>query len=121
MKVFSVSDEVLARRAAAGHRDSLEELLARHRERVYRHCRHWAGNPEDSEDWAQECFVRVYRQLGHYDPAFPFAPWLMRVVSNTCVNLARRRACQLRHVQLGLTEAPCSAAPDPLATTLSHE
>lgn len=82
-------DELLARRAAMGRIDDFEELLRRYRTRVYRICYRMAGNAEDAEDWAQECFVRAYSQLGRYNASRPFAPWLMRVTTNTCVNLAK--------------------------------
>lgn len=84
-------DEILAHRAAAGRREDYEEILTRYRDRVYRICYRMAGNAEDAEDWAQECFVRAYTQLGRYNALLPFAPWLLRVVSNTCINLAKSR------------------------------
>ena len=118
-----LSDELLARRAAAGYRDDFEELLHRYRNRVYRICYRMAGNAEDAEDWAQECLVRVYRQLGRYDPGLPFAPWLMRVVANTCINLARTRTRRQEKVELGLDEESeaISLAPGPLQAALSGE
>lgn len=116
-------DEVLARRAAAGHLDCFEELLARYRDRVYRLCYRSAGNAEDAEDWAQECFVRAYRQLERYDPALPFAPWLLRVVGNTCINLAKARTRRQERLELGLAEERpgVALAPDPLDAVLAGE
>jgi RNA polymerase sigma-70 factor (ECF subfamily) len=116
-------DESLACRAAAGHLDAFEELLRRYRDRVYRICYRMAGNAEDAEDWAQECLVRVYQQLGRYDPELPFTPWLLRVVANTSINLARSRTRRQEKLELGLEEE-CEAyspAPDPLRSTLSGE
>src|SRR5947209_7908613 len=116
-------DELLACRAAAGRLEAFEELLHRYRNRVYRICYRMAGNAEDAEDWAQECLVRVYRQLGRYDPEQPFAPWLLRVVANTCINLARTRAGRQEKVELGLEEESeaISLAPNPLHAALSGE
>ena len=116
-------DEVLARRAAAGHRECFEELLARHRNRVYRLCYRLAGNAEDAEDWAQECFVRVYRQLGRYNPQMPFTPWLLRVVSNTCINLGKARTHRQDRFPLGLMEERASTVrtADPLNAALCGE
>jgi len=127
--VSHLPDEVLARRATAGHRECFEELLARHRNRVYRLCYHLAGNAEDAEDWAQECFVRVYRQLGHYHPEMAFTPWLLRVSANTCINLAKARARRQERFLLGLNEGTMGetsrgAAPapgDPLRAVLGAE
>src|SRR6266571_3506600 len=116
-------DELLARRAAAGHMDAFEELLRRYRNRVYRICYRMAGNAEDAEDWAQECLVRVYRQLGRYDPELPFSPWLLRVVANTCINLSKTRTRRQEKFELGLEEESeaISLAPGPLQAALSGE
>jgi RNA polymerase sigma-70 factor, ECF subfamily len=114
------ADEILARRVMDGQIDAFEELLARHRERVYRLCRYMAGNAEDAEDWAQECFVRVYVQLRHYNPTRPFRPWFLRVVSNTCINLMKQRQRQGDREHLHDTQDfPTSVdAQDPLRIAL---
>jgi RNA polymerase sigma-70 factor, ECF subfamily len=101
---FGESDETLAWRAASGQIECFETLVLRHRARVYGICYRMAGNPEDAEDWAQECFVRVYQQLGHYNPTLPFAPWLVRVASNTCLNLLGTRTRQRTQAPVGLSE-----------------
>jgi RNA polymerase sigma-70 factor (ECF subfamily) len=116
-------DELLARRAAGGRLEDFEELLHRYRGRVYRICFRMAGNADDAEDWAQECFVRAYRKLGSYDAAMPFAPWLLRVVSNTCINLARARTRRQGRMELGLGEEMeiLGLAPDPALAVLAGE
>jgi RNA polymerase sigma-70 factor (ECF subfamily) len=116
-------DELLACRAAAGRQEDFEELLRRYRSRVYRICYRMAGNAEDAEDWAQECLVRVYRQLGRYDPAQPFAPWLLRVVANSSINLAKTRSRRQDWVELGLDEEIPTTVPaeNPAQAALAGE
>lgn len=97
-------DEVLARRAAAGHMDCFEEILGRYRDRVYRLCYRMAGNAEDAEDWAQEAFVRAYRHLTYYDPALPFAPWLLSVASRVCLNQVKSRGRHHERVSFAFSE-----------------
>jgi RNA polymerase sigma-70 factor (ECF subfamily) len=113
-------DELLARRAALGHLEDFEELLRRYRDRVYRICYRIAGNSDDAEDWAQECFVRAYSQLLHYDAKRPFAPWLLRVTSNACINLAKSRQVRQDNIQVGLLEdlEQDVFAHDPLHTAI---
>ena len=114
-------DEVLARRAATGKIECFEELLARYRVRVYRLCYRMAGNSEDAEDWTQECFVRLHRNLGAYSVDRPFAPWLLRVVSNTCINMGKVRTRRESKVQVGLASEEERASPvgDPLHRALA--
>ncbi len=97
-----VSDENLARSAASGEHGCYEELIARYRTSVYSICYQMSGNKEDAEDWAQECFLRAYKQLAHYTPTRPFAPWFYRVVSNTCINMIRHKKSRLIDQQVSL-------------------
>jgi len=119
--VTSGTDEALAGRAAGGDLDAFEELLARYRDRVFRICLRCAGNHEDAEDWAQECLVRVFRQLHRYQPTRPFTPWLLRVVANTCVNLGKARLRRHGRLQLGLDDGlPIACrAPGPAARAIA--
>lgn len=119
--MLGTPDEELARHATGGRLDCFEELLARYRDRVYRICYRYAGNADDAEDWAQECFVRAYRQLRRFDPALPFAPWLLRLVSNTCINLAKARARHAGNCGSEVLENYADSEPDPLQKLVARE
>lgn len=119
--MLDTPDEELARLAAGGRLDAFEELLARYRDRVYRICYRCAGNTDDAEDWAQECFVRAYRQLRHFNPALPFAPWLLRLVSNTCINLAKARSRHAPSCESEVLEEQADSELDPLQKLVARE
>lgn len=113
------SDEMLAARAAGGDCASFEVLLQRYKSSVYRICLRTSGNREDAEDWAQECFVRAYQQLGHYSGDRPFSPWFYRVITNTCINLAKKRESQQRMLHhSALSDELATTADGPEASTL---
>jgi RNA polymerase sigma-70 factor (ECF subfamily) len=86
--------------------------MTRYRNQVYRICYRSAGNTEDAEDWTQECFLRLFRQLKRYRPDRPFRPWLMRVISNVCINQARARLLRRNYVPLDTLENYASAVSD---------
>lgn len=119
--MLGIPDEELARLAAGGRVDCFEELLARYRDRVYRICYRCAGQADDAEDWAQECFVRAYRQLRHFDPGLPFAPWLLRLVSHTCINLAKARARHAQCREPDWLDERADGRPDPLRQLIQGE
>ena len=120
---YHLPDEMLARNAAAGQLEAFEELLRRYRHRIYRICYRMAGNAEDAEDWAQECFIRLYRELKRYDPSMPFRPWMLRLVSNACINLAKTRSRRRDKLDLGIDHLsiPAGNGSDPLQTAIAGE
>ncbi len=49
------------------------------------------GNPSEAEDLVQESFVRAFRFFDKYDDRLPFTSWLYRIISNTHIDLIRRK------------------------------
>ncbi len=86
------SDQALARAAAAGDRDALEDLLGRHFGRVHAICRRVTGHPEDALDAAQEALLAVSRGIRRYDGRSAFTTWLYRVATNAALDEVRRRS-----------------------------
>ena len=86
-----MSDADLAQRAARGDSDAYGELVDRHAAAARRLARTVLQNAEDADDAAQEAFLLAWRHIARYDPARPFAPWLMRIVMNAAADLRRKR------------------------------
>jgi RNA polymerase sigma-70 factor (ECF subfamily) len=90
--IGSATDEALARRAAAGEREAFEELVRRHRARVYALALRICRNADDAEDVLQETFIAAYRALPRFDSRARVSTWLYRIATNKCYDvLARRR------------------------------
>ena len=65
--------------------------MRRHTRRVYNLCYRFTGNGASAEDLSQEVFLRVYRTLGSYQPAYgAFPTWLTSVTRNLLVDHYRR-------------------------------
>ena len=84
------SDNELARRAAAGDDQAFAELVARHKEPLYRLLRRYTGDPEDAYEAAHEAFIAAWRTLGRYDPARSFGAWLRTIAINRARDRGRR-------------------------------
>jgi RNA polymerase sigma-70 factor, ECF subfamily len=89
----AATDEALVRRAATGQREAFEELVRRHRGRVYALALRLCRNADDAEDALQETFIAAYRALPRFDRRARFSTWLYRIATNKCYDvLARRKA-----------------------------
>ncbi|NCO41382.1 MAG: RNA polymerase subunit sigma-24 [Armatimonadetes bacterium CG_4_10_14_3_um_filter_66_18] len=84
-----ISDAALAQRCLSGEGAAFDELVRRHRDRIYSLCYRMCGNADRANDLAQEAFVRAYERLDRYDPGRPFGPWLTQLTVNSCLNLLR--------------------------------
>ena len=85
------SDGELAALALAGRQDAYRELLARHRDAVFRLVRASVGDPHEAIDVTQETFIAAFSVLGRYDHGRPFVAWLKHIALNKCRDWGRRR------------------------------
>ena len=49
-------------------------------------------NREMAKDAVQETFIRVYRQIGSFNPDLPFDPWFYRILTNECLRLMKKES-----------------------------
>ena len=75
--------EELARRAAAGDRDALEDLLAAIQPRVRRIAGRMLPHPQDAEEAAQDALLLVATKIGTFSGRSQFTTWLHAVASNS--------------------------------------
>jgi RNA polymerase sigma-70 factor, ECF subfamily len=81
--------------AKAGDQEAFRHLVERYQGAVYNLAYRMLGSAEEAEDAAQEIFVRLYRQLGRYDPGRKFSTWTLAIATNYCIDQLRRRRMQL--------------------------
>ena len=74
-----------------GDERALDELLARHYDRVYALCRRITGDDHDALDAAQDALIAIVRGLPRYDGRAAFSTWAYRVTTNACLDELRRR------------------------------
>ncbi|HLH70132.1 MAG TPA: RNA polymerase sigma factor [Candidatus Dormibacteraeota bacterium] len=81
----------LARAARGGDLGAFESLVRQYQRRVYGFAYQFLRDPDEAQDLAQEVFVRLYRNLSHFDPERPFEPWFWRLAANVAATYRRRR------------------------------
>jgi RNA polymerase sigma-70 factor (ECF subfamily) len=71
-------------------KNSFEEIVREHKDRLFSYAFYVLGNREDAEDVTQEVFIKLWENLREID-AKRYRPWIMKVAHNRCVDLARER------------------------------
>lgn len=77
--------------ARDGDQAAFGELVRMHQSAVYNLAYRMLANRVESEDAAQETFMRAYANLDRYDMERPFRTWLLSITSNYCIDRLRRR------------------------------
>src|SRR2546426_12792155 len=72
--------------ATGGALDAFEELIRHLQRRVYGFAYQHLRDADEANALAQEIFVKLYRNLGHYDPERPFEPWFWKLAANASIN-----------------------------------
>jgi RNA polymerase sigma-70 factor (ECF subfamily) len=81
----------LAARCLTGDPAAWEELARTQHRKVYGLCYRFTGSPTEAEDLTQEVFLKMYRNLGSFDPARGgFGTWLTTLTRNLLVDNYRR-------------------------------
>jgi RNA polymerase sigma-70 factor (ECF subfamily) len=97
------SDETLVRQAQRGDRAAFDELVRRHRDRVYAVALRLTRHPDDAEDALQETFISAYRGLGSFGSRARVSTWLYRIATNRALDVIARRKAS---TSLDTDEAP---------------
>lgn len=89
---LGISDYALAQRAGTGDKEALAELYLRHHRSVHSLCLRMTTNVADSEDLAQEVFLKVIRYVRGFRGESAFEAWLRRLtVNHVLMHFHRRR------------------------------
>lgn len=96
-------DAALMLRVREGDVDAFDELYRRHLPHVVRLATRMLGGTTQSEDVAQEVFLRVFRARDGYVARSKFTTWLYRIALNVISN-ARRTISRRHEVGVDLVE-----------------
>lgn len=86
-------------RLVAGRGAALDDLMARHSEKLFHYLIRSLQNEEEAADLAQETFIRVFQNRARFDPKQKFSTWLYAIATNLVKDRFRYRS---RHPQVSL-------------------
>lgn len=81
----------LVRAAQAGDLGAFEELVARHRDKIYARALSMVRNEEEAVDLSQGAWVKGWQRLPQFLGESSFGTWMTRIVINLCLDHLRRQ------------------------------
>jgi RNA polymerase sigma-70 factor (ECF subfamily) len=94
-KDLSSTDETkLVRASQRGDTVAFEELVARHRDKIYARAYSMMRNEDDAIDLSQEAWVKGWQRLRQFQGESTFATWMTRIVINLCLDQLRKHQRQ---------------------------
>jgi len=84
--VIDVASETPEQRRARFERDAMQYV-----DQLYSAAMRMARNPSDAEDLVQEAYTKAFSAFHQYNPGTNLKAWLYRILTNTYINLYRKR------------------------------
>src|SRR5438105_4097645 len=83
-------DVELVKAAQKGDMAAFEELVARHRDKIYARAYSMMRNEEEATDLSQEAWVKGWQRLVQFHGDSSFVTWMTRIVINLCLDQLRK-------------------------------
>jgi len=90
----STDDPTLVRAAQQGDTTAFEELVARHRDKIYARAFNMMRNEDEAIDLSQEAWVKGWQRLVQFQGESSFGTWMTRIVINLCLDQLRKHKRQ---------------------------
>ena len=90
----SASDEELVAAAREEDLGAFEELVARHRDKIYARALSMMRNEDEALDVSQEAWVKSWQRLKQFQGESSFGTWMTRITINLCLDQLRKRKRQ---------------------------
>jgi len=105
-------DRLIVDQILSGQKDLFRLLVRRYERSVYGMGMGFFRNAEDTRDFAQEVFLKVYRNLSAFEGRSRFSTWLYKIAYNTALNGINRRK-EYRSLAEGSEEIEASGDDTP--------
>src|SRR5689334_14937697 len=113
-----MDDDRLVARFQRGDEEAFDQLVERHRRRIFSlACR--LASPAEAEDLSQEIFIAAYKALPGFRGDSRFSTWIYRIAVHVCSHYLRKR--RLDTTELDEQEADWDRGHDPERSAISTE
>jgi RNA polymerase sigma-70 factor (ECF subfamily) len=86
------SDKALVSAFKSGDGNAFDQLVLRHKDKVFNLTYWFLGDYQEANDCAQEAFLKAFKALKKFKGQSTFSTWLFRIGVNTCKNRLKSSA-----------------------------
>ncbi|MGP8236615.1 MAG: RNA polymerase sigma factor, partial [Limisphaerales bacterium] len=90
----TMTEAQLVKLAQKGNMAAFEELVARHRDKIYARAYSMMRHEDEALDLSQDAWVKGWQRLGQFQGDSSFVTWMTRIVINLCLDQLRRQKRQ---------------------------
>jgi RNA polymerase sigma-70 factor (ECF subfamily) len=90
----ALADDKLVGLSRKGDMVAFEELVARHRDKIYARAFSMMRNEDEALDLSQEAWVKGWQRLVQFQGDSSFVTWMTRIVINLCLDQLRKHKRQ---------------------------
>src|SRR3974390_1356162 len=90
-KYKTMPDDRLVAAAQSEDMAAFEELVARHRDKIYARAFSMMRNEDAATDLSQEAWVKGWQRLKQFHGEASFVTWVTRIVINLCLDQLRKQ------------------------------
>ena len=94
MDYTAAQDAELVQASRQGDMVAFEQLVVRHRDKIYARAYSMMRNEEEAVDLSQEAWVKGWQRLVQFQGESSFTTWMTRIVINLCLDQLRKRKRQ---------------------------
>src|SRR5438046_10381810 len=87
----TAEDVDLVKRSQKDDMVAFEELVARHRDKIYARAFSMMRNEDAAIDLSQEAWVKGWQRLKQFQGEASFVTWMTRIVINLCLDQLRKQ------------------------------
>ena len=91
LDINTCTDYGLIQNVLSGCDDSFTELVNRYKGLVYSVILRQVKDKDLANDYAQDVFFKVYKNLKSYSDEFKFSTWVMRITGNHIIDMHRKK------------------------------
>ncbi|MBW2146074.1 MAG: sigma-70 family RNA polymerase sigma factor [Deltaproteobacteria bacterium] len=106
-------DAALVKAFQAGNKAAFDELVLKHKDKLFNLCYWFLGDYHEANDSAQETCIKVYRSLKKFRFESTFSTWLYRIAVNTCKNRLKSLDYRSRKKMIRLDNQDASKSGNP--------